>query len=181
MDHCRYTDFVGEYSAGLYGHSHPIIQETIRSTLEQIGVNLGAHTRYDTEFASLLCARFNLQNIRFCNSGTEANINALMAARAFTQKRKVVAFSGGYHGSLLAFRAMAVNNTINDLDFVVAEYNNIESASASIEHDHDVGAVLLEAMQGPSGNILGTKEFLHAVQASARKVHILLACAELQK
>lgn len=95
-----------------------------------------------------------------------------MVARAFTGKRKVVAFAGGYHGSLLAFREKTGNNTINDIDFVVAEYNNIESATTAIERDPDVGAVIIEAMQGPSGNILGTKEFLHAVQASARKVRI---------
>lgn len=161
---------MGEFSAGLYGHSEPIIHEAIRATLADTGLNLGAHTRHEVEYASLLCSRFNLEHVRFCNSGTEANIHALMLARAFTKKRKVVAFTGGYHGGVLFFRERPAMNTINDTDFTIAEYNNIEAATRAIEGDSDVGAVIIEGMQGASGNILGREAFLQAVEASARKV-----------
>ncbi|EUC46673.1 hypothetical protein COCMIDRAFT_4325 [Bipolaris oryzae ATCC 44560] len=166
----KYTDLVGEFSAGLYGHSEPLIQDAIRATLTDTGLNLGAHTRHEVEYASLLCSRFNLENVRFCNSGTEANIHALMLARAFTKKRRFVVFTGGYHGGVLCFREKPAMNTINDMDFLVAEYNNIETATSVIESNSDIAAVIVEGMQGASGNILGGEAFLYAIQASARKV-----------
>ncbi|KAJ5812681.1 hypothetical protein N7474_008982 [Penicillium riverlandense] len=175
----KYTDLVGEFSAGLYGHSEPTIRDALGSALNHIGLNLGAHTKYEVEYASLICSRFGFDRVRFCNSGTEANINAIMAARYFTRKRKVVAFTGGYHGGVLSFRDKPAANTINDTDFVVVEYNNPEAATAAIEGDPHVGAVLVEAMQGASGCILGRDEFLHAVQASTRKVGAVLILDEV--
>lgn len=161
---------VGEFSAGLYGHSEPVIRDAMYSAFKETGLNLGAHTRYEIDYASLLCARFGLERIRFANSGTEANLHALMAARYFTGKRKVVAFTGGYHGSVLSFGSEAAANTVNDADFIVVEYNNIDAATFAIEKSADVGAVLVEGMQGASGNIPGTEKFLQAIQASANKV-----------
>jgi glutamate-1-semialdehyde 2,1-aminomutase len=167
---CRYTDFLGEYSAGLYGHSESVLVEAIKATLAENGSNLGANTKHEVKFASLICERFSLDTVRFTNSGTEANLHALMAARHFTGRNKVVVFTGGYHGSVLGFSTRPVSNTVDQQNFVVIEYNNISAAQAAIELTADVGAVLVEGMQGASGNIVGTDEFLLAVQASAHKV-----------
>lgn len=93
-----------------------------------------------------------------------------MAARHYTGKHKVVVFTGGYHGSVLGFSTKPIFNTVDQQNFVVVEYNNISAAQTAIEHTSDVGAVLVEGMQGASGNIVGTDEFLRAVQVSARKV-----------
>jgi hypothetical protein len=167
---CRYTDLLGEYSAGLYGHSEPVLIEAMQATLQENGSNLGANTKHEVRFASLICERFSLDTVRFTNSGTEANLHALMAARHFTGRDKVVVFTGGYHGSVLGFSTKPVSNTVDQQNFVVAEYNNISAAQAAIEETADVGTILIEGMQGASGNIVGTDEFLLAVQASARKV-----------
>lgn len=167
---CRYTDLLGEYSAGLYGHSEPVLVEAIEKTLQENGSNLGANTKHEIRYASLICERFSLDTVRFTNSGTEANLHALMAARRFTGKQKVVVFTGGYHGSVLGFSTKPMANTVDQQNFVVVEYNNISAAQIAIEQTPDVGAVLIEGMQGASGNIVGTDEFLFAVQASARKV-----------
>lgn len=169
---CRYTDLLGEYSAGLYGHSEPILVEAIRATLHENGSNLGANTKHEIRYASLICERFSLDTVRFTNSGTEANLHALMAARHFTGKQKVVVFTGGYHGSVLGFSTKPMANTVDQQSFVVVEYNNIPAAQIAIEQTPDVGAVLIEGMQGASGNIVGTDDFLLAVQASARKVFL---------
>src|SRR6266566_5803169 len=73
----EYVDFLGEYTAGLYGHSHPVILQAIRSALDD-GIVLGAPNRYETALARALCDRFaSLDLVRFCNSGTEANLLAL--------------------------------------------------------------------------------------------------------
>jgi len=169
----RYTDFVGELTAGLYGHSHPVIRETLINTITEVGMNLGATTAQEAKFAALICSRFNLERIRFCNSGTEANLHALAGARRFTGKRKVVVFTGGYHGAVLSFGSGSAPNNVDQDDWVVARYNDVRSARQAIEGTEGVAAVLVEGMQGSGGCIPGTKDFLMAIQESAKKVRYL--------
>jgi len=91
-----YVDLVGELTAALYGHSQPDIVAALKNVLDNIGLNLGSTIAQEHVHASEICKRFDLERVRFCNSGTEANMHALAGARAFTKKRKVVAFNGGY-------------------------------------------------------------------------------------
>jgi glutamate-1-semialdehyde 2,1-aminomutase len=85
----QYIDCVSEYSAAMFGHSHPTLQEAIQATLED-GFNLGGPTVYEAELAKHLCLRFkSLEKVRFCNSGTEANTMCIVAAMAYTGRRKV--------------------------------------------------------------------------------------------
>jgi glutamate-1-semialdehyde 2,1-aminomutase len=84
LDGHRYVDFVGEFSAGLFGHSEEVIKSAVRCALDE-GVVMGAPTIHERELAELLCTRFpGIDQLRFCNSGTEANIWALTAARQLT-------------------------------------------------------------------------------------------------
>src|SRR5499427_8006106 len=100
-DGCRYVDFCGEYTAGLFGHSEPRIQAALHAAIDR-GLNLSAVGEREAQFAALLCARFpSLERVRFTNSGTEANMLALGAARAFRGRSGVLAFRGAYHGGLL--------------------------------------------------------------------------------
>jgi glutamate-1-semialdehyde 2,1-aminomutase len=143
---------------------------TIRHVLDNVGMNVGGNTAQEQLFARELCSRFNLGHVRFCNSGTEANIHALAAARAFTKKRRVVTFSGGYHGAVIGFKGgkPEANNVDMD-DWIVARYNDLGSARAAIESD-GVAAVLIEGMQGSGGGLPGTPEFLQGIQEIAAKV-----------
>jgi len=161
---------VGELTAAVYGHSHPVIVSSVTRTIAAVGMNLGATIAQEHVFARELCARFGVDRFRFTNCGTEANLHALAGARAFTGKRKVVVFAGGYHGGVLSFGGgvPAANNVDRD-DFIVAQYNDVDSARAAIAQD-GVAAVLVEGMQGASGAIPGSKEFLGAVQDSAKQV-----------
>ena len=98
------VDLLGEYSAGLYGHSNPVVIRRCRRAARGDRAG-GAHTRYEVDLAEALCARFaSIERIRFTNSGTEANLMALSAARAFTGRDQVLVFRGGYHGGLLTSR-----------------------------------------------------------------------------
>ncbi|GAB1317084.1 Glutamate-1-semialdehyde-aminomutase protein [Madurella fahalii] len=168
----KYVDFVGELSAGLYGHSRAEIRQAILSTLDATGLSLGATTAHEQRYASLLCARFRLARVRTTNSGTEANLHALAGARRFTGRRKVVVFSGGYHGAVLSFPdGRPAPNAVDPADFVVApRYNHVPSALdaiAAAAADNDLAAVLVEPMQGSAGCIPATAEFLAAVQDAA--------------
>ena len=76
MDGAEYVDFLGEYTAGIYGHSHPVIRAAIERALDG-GINLGAHNLLEARFARAVCDRFGLERVRFTNSGTEANLMAI--------------------------------------------------------------------------------------------------------
>jgi glutamate-1-semialdehyde 2,1-aminomutase len=135
-------------------------------------MNVGGNTAQEQIFAREVCSRFNLEQVRFCNSGTEANIHALAAARAFTKKRKVVTFTGGYHGAVIGFKGGKPEANNVDLDdWVVARYNDLDSARAAIESE-GVAAVLVEGMQGSGGGIPGHPEFLQGIQEIAEKVSL---------
>lgn len=166
-----YTDFVGELTAGLYGHSHPLIQKTLIDTIKKVGLNLGSTIAQEAAHAKLICSRFHLDKVRFTNSGTEANLHALAGARKFTGKRKVVVFSGGYHGGVLGFWDGVQENGVDQHEWVIGKYNDVESAKTLIEQG-DIAAVLIEGMQGAGGCIVGKKKFLMQVQGSAKKVSL---------
>jgi glutamate-1-semialdehyde 2,1-aminomutase len=161
---------VGELTAAVYGHSHPVIIASILNTLATVGMNLGATIAQEHVHASEMCRRFNMDQIRFTNCGTEANLHALAGARAFTAKRKIVVFSGGYHGGVLTFGGgKPASNNVDPGDFIVAQYNNADSARAAIQQE-GVAAVLVEGMQGSPGAIPSSPSFLQAVESAAREV-----------
>jgi glutamate-1-semialdehyde 2,1-aminomutase len=103
LDGHELTDFLGEYSAGLFGHSEPVIQAAIIEALAD-GIVLGGPNRYEAGLAAAICARFpSIDQVRFTNSGTEANLLALAAARLATGRQAVMVMDGGYHGGVLYF------------------------------------------------------------------------------
>ncbi len=180
LDGHRYVDFVGEFSAGLFGHSNETIKLAIHDALDK-GIVLGAPNSYERELAGILCERFpTIQQIRFCNSGTEANILALSTARAVTGRRKLLVFNGAYHGSVLKFPTG--NSTFNvPFDFLIAEYNDIEGTAEVIRQARDeLAAVLVEPVLGAGGNIPGDKQFLEMLKCSTREVGALLIFDEVK-
>lgn len=89
IDNREYVDFLSDFSAGMYGHSHPVIKEAIAEALET-GFSLGGLTEKEAQLGELIKSRFtSIELIRFCNSGTEANTMALASAVAFTGRKKV--------------------------------------------------------------------------------------------
>jgi glutamate-1-semialdehyde 2,1-aminomutase len=175
-----YLDFLGEFTAGLYGHSHPVILEAIREALDA-GIVLGAPNRYETVLARAVCERFpSVELVRFCNSGTEANLLALSLARAATGKPAIMVFEGGYHGGVFFF-ASAAGSPINaPFPFVVGTYNDAESAARLIaEHAHELAAVIVEPLQGSGGVIPGEPAFLQALRETTAAHDVLLVFDEV--
>lgn len=90
VDGHTFEDFVSDFSAGIYGHSHPAIHEAVQQALST-GFSLGGITAKEAELAEILTGRFpSLEKVRFCNSGSEANTFALATAVAHTQRKKVL-------------------------------------------------------------------------------------------
>lgn len=176
----QYADFLGEYTTALYGHSHPVIRAAIDQALNE-GINLGAHNRVEAQFARAVRDRFSsMELIRFTNSGTEANLMALTAARTATARKKIMVFEGAYHGAVLSF-ANGNDLRINaPYDFVVAEYNNTPAAIRHIRQNaEELAAVLVEPMLGAGGCIPGHQEFLEALRHETRQCGALLIFDEV--
>jgi glutamate-1-semialdehyde 2,1-aminomutase len=179
LDGHDYTDFVSEYGAGLYGHSDPIIRAAIVEAL-QSGWVLGAPNLYEARLAAALVERFlAFDRLRFCNSGTEANLMALGTARVVTGRSKILAFREGYHGGVITF-AHGGSELNVPFDFIFADYNDIEGATAAIRtHSADLAAVIVEPMMGGGGCIPATRDFLAALRSESEQAGALLIFDEV--
>ncbi|WP_442582483.1 aspartate aminotransferase family protein [Mesorhizobium sp. ASY16-5R] len=179
LDGHTYVDLVSEYSAGFYGHSDKTIAAALVEVI-QGGIMLGAPNRYEARLAAAVVDRFPaIERVRFCNSGTEANIMAISAARAITGRSKVLAFREGYHGGVLTF-AHGGSPLNLPFPFVFGDYNDIEGAVALIrEHSGDLAAVIVEPMMGGGGCIPATREFLQALRDATSEAGALLIFDEV--
>ncbi|CAG7969689.1 unnamed protein product [Penicillium nalgiovense] len=175
----KYYDLVGELSAGLYGHSHPTLQKVLTETIQNVGLSLGATNIYEQRYASLLCERFGLERVRFTNSGTEANIHCLAAARKFTGRRKIIVFRGAYHGSVLSFGNGIPENNIDQADWVLLQYNNSDGVREAFSQNDDIAAVILEGIQGAGGFISASLKFLQATREESEKAGALMILDEV--
>jgi glutamate-1-semialdehyde 2,1-aminomutase len=175
-----YVDFLGEYTAGLYGHSHPVLVQAIRAALAD-GMAFGAPNRYESLLAAAICERFaSVELVRFCNSGTEANLLALSLARVATGRRAIMVFEGGYHGGVFFFATAAGSPVNAPFPFVVARYNDAEGAAALIaEHADELAAVIVEPLQGSGGVIPGRPEFLQTLREATATHGIVLVFDEV--
>lgn len=178
IDGHSYLDLLGEYSAGIYGHSHPQILAAARAALEK-GLNFGGHHAEEVKLAETVTQRFNLERVRFTNSGTEANMMALAVARCFTGRKKIMPLNGGYHGGTLYFShgASPVNAPF---DCVMGEYNDVETTRKLIaENGADLAAVIMEPMLGSGGCIPASREFLEMLRAETQARGIVLIFDEV--
>jgi glutamate-1-semialdehyde 2,1-aminomutase len=174
------VDFLGEYTAGLFGHSHPVVLEAIRVALDD-GISFGAPNLYEQRLAAAVCERFpSVELVRFCNSGTEANLLALSLARVATGKPAIMVFEGGYHGGVFFFETAAGSPINAPFPFVVAQYNDAEGAARLIaEHAHELAAVVVEPLQGSGGVIPGERAFLESLREATAAHDILLVFDEV--
>ena len=180
LDGHRYIDFVGEYSAGLFGHSDETIKSAVHEALDT-GIAMGAPTAYERKLAGLLCERFPaIDQIRFCNSGTEANVWALITARQLTGRSKVLAFRDAYHGGFLKFPHGACDLNV-PFEFVLTDYNDIEVTEQVIRKAGDeLAAVIVEPILGAGGNIPGNRKFLEMLRRTTQEIGSLLIFDEVK-
>src|SRR5215218_6171511 len=175
----RYVDLLGEYTAGLYGHSHPAIRAALDRALDK-GWNLGGHGAMEAKLARLVCERFpSVELVRFTNSGTEANLMAIATAIAATGRRKVMVFEGGYHGGVLTFAGGGSPVNVPH-GWVLAPYNDAAGAVALAEqHADDLACVLVEPMLGSGGCIPAEPVFLQALRDAADRAGAVLVLDEV--
>ena len=179
LDGHEYLDFLGEYTAGLYGHSDPVIQGAISKALSD-GIVLGGPNRYEAQLAEAICKRIpSIELVRFCNSGTEANMFAIQTARIMTGRNKILVFEFAYHGGVFYFGSHG--NPLNlPLSWVKARYNETDRTRALIaEHGADLAAVLVEPMQGSAGCLPADPAFLNMLREECTRRGIVLIFDEV--
>jgi glutamate-1-semialdehyde 2,1-aminomutase len=161
----EYVDLLGDYTAGLLGHSERRVLDAAQDAMTALWSVGGLHP-HEAALARLMCERFGLERVRFTNSGTEANLMAITTAIQATGRSKLLVFEGGYHGGVLSFAGGAAP-TNAPYDVVVAPYNDLAAVVSLI--DDRLAAVVVEPMLGAGGCIPAEREFLTSVFAAARE------------
>ena len=162
VDGHPYIDMLGDYTAGLLGHSEHRVIDAVATALK-INTSVGGIHPAEARLAQLMCERFALDRVRFTNSGSEANLMAITTALQATGRDKVLVFHGGYHGGLLYFASGAAPWNA-PYHFVMAPYNDTAKALAVIdEHAASLAAVVMEPMLGSGGCVPASEEFAQRV------------------
>lgn len=174
-----YVDLLGEYTAGLYGHSNRAIIDALHGAIET-GLSLGAHTVTEISLAEQIVQRFPaIELVRFTNSGTEANLMAVSLARVATGRHAIAVVTGGYHGGLLYYGGGG--SVINaPYETVLLPYNDIAGSVRQItDHAADLAAVIIEPVMGSAGCIAPIASYLHDVYAAAHEAGALFIADEV--
>jgi glutamate-1-semialdehyde 2,1-aminomutase len=163
VDGHTYLDLLGDYSAGLLGRRREVAG-VVRAVLDR-GWSYGATSEPEAAFAEVVVARFpSIDLVRFTNSGTEANLMALLTARHATGRDRVVVFDGAYHGGLLNFTPAAAPLRA-PFDFAVLPYNDVAAVEAEFAaRGGQIASVLVEPMLGAAGCLPGDPAFLAALR-----------------
>jgi len=200
MDGTRRLDLICNYSALILGHAHPVVTAAIQAQVER-GTAFAAANPVEVELAQELCRRIpSLEMVRFTNSGTEATMFAMRLARAFTGKRKVARFEGGYHGTH-DFAEVSTRPGLQragpaDAPFAVADSRGTPTAAladtvvlpfndaANVEriltrNRNEVAAVIIEPVMGAGGVIPADPEFLHHLRRVTADLGMLLIFDEV--
>ena len=201
VDGNEYIDFFNNATSLVLGHAHP---KVVNAVLEQVkcGSVFASPLACQTKLAKILCDRLpSADRVRFCNSGTEATLTAIRAARAYRKKYKIMKMEGGYNGScdLVEIsvkpdlrKAGSINepNAVPEDDSVspgtlgecvIAPFNEPEIVSRLIEKHHDdLAAVIIEPMQGSCGMIPADFDFLKVCRDITTHFDIPLIFDEVQ-
>lgn len=173
-----YIDMLGDYTAGLLGHSEHRVTDAVSSAL-RTNASVGGIHPAEEHLARLMCDRFGLDRVRFTNSGTEANLMSITTAIQITGRSTVLVMDGGYHGGVLYFVTGAAPWNA-PYRFALAPFNDLAGAQKVIEeHASDLAAVLVEPMLGSAGCLPANAEFLHGLFAGARAAGALCLADEV--
>lgn len=180
IDGNAYLDLCGEYTAGLFGHTDGRILAALHDAMAR-GLSLAAVGEAEQRLARILCSRFpSIDMIRFANSGTEANLIALSAAQVVTGRKRIIAFRGGYHGSLLYYPVTGSSLIAAPFPVTLCDYNDTDGTVAATRTiGDDLAAVIVEPMLGSGGCIAAEPAFLAAVAEATRAAGAILIFDEV--
>jgi len=193
-------DFANNIASLIHGHAHPAIIDAVTQQLQR-GTAYTVGTEVEIDYARLLCDRIpSFDKLRFVNSGTEAVMAMIKAARAYTGKPKIAKAEGGYHGSydFAEVSQSASPATWGEIDtpnsvrhakgtpqavldhVVIIPFNDIErSINILNKHKDDLACVLIDPLPHRIGNAPASREFIQAIYDWTRANNSLLCYDEV--
>jgi len=200
VDGDRRLDCISNYTSLIHGHAHPRVIEAAERRMRR-GTSFPLPTAEEIQLAALLVDRLpSVEQVRFTNSGTEAVMMAIKAARGFTGRPKIAKFEGAYHGSY-DYAEVSLSSTPADWgsltapasvaysrgtppavleDVVVLPFNRTELAVARVEREAaSLAAVVLDPLPNRVGLLPAQPEFLRAMREVTRAHGIVLIFDEV--
>ncbi len=189
----EFIDYIGSWGPHLFGHNPAFIKEALQKAVKK-GTSFGAPTEYEVKLAKLITVLVpSVEMVRMVNSGTEATMSAVRAARAYTGKEKIIKFEGCYHGHSDYFLIKAGSGALtlgiptspgvtkgNATDTLVADFNDIESVKKLLAaNKNQVAAVIIEAIAGNMGVVRSTNEFIKELSEICREDKVVLIFDEV--
>jgi glutamate-1-semialdehyde 2,1-aminomutase len=163
----RRLDFVNNYTALIHGHAHPRILEAVVRQLS-LGTAVSFPTESEIRLAELLVERVDsIEQLRFTNSGTEAVMMAIQAARAFTGRSKIAKFDGCYHGSYENAEVLLPFNQPDTVERLLRQ------------HGSELAAVLVDPLPHRPGFLDPVAELLPRLRQITRELGVLLISDEI--
>lgn len=174
----EYIDYVGSWGPMILGHNDPVVKQAVFETAEK-GLSFGACNHLEVKFAELICDNVkHVEMIRMVNSGTEAVMSCIRAARGFTGRNKIVKFEGCYHGhsDALLVKAGSGAMTFGEPnsggvtkgaveDTLLARYNDIESVKKLFADNRgEIACIIVEPVAANMGLVLPEKGFLESIR-----------------
>ena len=196
VDGDRYIDLSMGFGSNMVGHMHPKVKEAMATSMEE-GILYVAPGARSLEASKRLTNRFDIDQVRFCNSGTEALMYAIRLAKAFTGKNLIVKIEGGYHGGydplvvsvkpelsiteLLDKPAAKYPGFIKGEDTLVVAYNDLITLEELFkEYDGKIATFVLEPVLENLGIILPEEGYLKGVRELCTLYGIVLIFDEVK-
>ena len=188
-------DFTNNATTLIHGYAHPEITRAIQQQAAA-GTAWAAPNMRQVQLAELLCERTpSLQRLRFCNSGTEANMHAIKVARAFTGKDKVLKMDTAYHGtyegtefSANGYRggdapvtpSVAGIPTNDAANVLVAPYNDLDAAEQQLtQHQDNLAAIIVNPILTSGGVTLAADGYLAGLREMTAASGVVLIFDEV--
>lgn len=179
VDGNEYIDYIDSWGPCILGHNHPAIREAVIKASEN-GLSFGCATEIEVEMAEYICERIpSIEMVRMVNSGTEAVMSALRAARGYTGRDKIIKFAGCYHGHSDAMLVSAGSGVMTSgvpdsagvtkgctQDTMTAIYNDLNSVKSLLEENKEqVAAVIVEPVGANMGVVPPAPGFLEGLRS----------------
>ena len=174
-----YIDLISDFAVAQSGHSNSAIAHALKAQLDH-GISYGARTQKEVRLAKLIKERLpSVERLRFTNSGTEAGMYAVLAARAFSKKPAVLVCKGGYHGGSMNFAANDPRTHL-PFDYITVEFNDPDAIREAVRENRDrLACVVTELMMNSGGCIPATQAFADAVKDACAENDVLLIIDEV--